>query len=127
MLAINTPTYKFTIEIEKQNKLFLLDVQIICEDKTLTTSVYHKPTFSGVHTHFDNFVPSNYKFCIAYTLAYRCFSICSSWTKLHSELLFLEYIFLIKKNGYSQSFIKAIDNIHVVKEPTLTLEKKPLV
>ena len=41
-----------TIESEKQNKMSFLDEQIICEDKTLTTSVYCKPTFSEVYTHF---------------------------------------------------------------------------
>ena len=75
----------FTIEHEKQNRISFLDVQIIREDKTCTTSVYRKPTFSGIYTHFDSFLPSTYKFGTIYTLAYRCFRICSSWTKLHTE------------------------------------------
>ena len=100
------------------------------EDKTFTTSVYRKPTFSGVYTHFDSFLPSTYKFGNAYTLAYRCFQICSSWTKLHNELVCLKETFL--KNGYPEDFInkcfkKFMDNIHVAKETTLTVEKKPLV
>ena len=45
----------FTIEIEKQNRMSFLDVQISREDKTFTTPVYRKPTFSGVSTHFDSF------------------------------------------------------------------------
>ena len=60
----------FTIESEKQNRMYFLDVQIIREDKTLTTSVYSKPTFSGVYTHFDSFLSSTYKFGTVYTLAY---------------------------------------------------------
>ena len=81
----------FTIESEEQNRISFLNVEIICEDKTFITSVYHKSTFSGVYTHFDSFLPST---CIrtVYTLAYECFQICSSWTKLHTELLFLEQI-----------------------------------
>ena len=75
----------FTIEHEKQNRISFLDVQIIREDKTFTTSVYRKPTFSGIYTHFDSFLPSTYKFGTIYTLAYRCFRICSSWSKLHTE------------------------------------------
>ena len=63
----------FTIEREKQNRMSFLDIAIIREDKTFTTSVYRKPTFSGVYTHFDSFLPSNYKFDTIYTLAYRCF------------------------------------------------------
>ena len=51
----------FTIEKEKQNKMSFFDVQIIHEDKTFTTSVYHKPTFNGVYIHFDNFLTSTYK------------------------------------------------------------------
>ena len=120
----------FTIEREKQNRMSFLDIAIIREDKTFTTSVYRKPTFSGVYTHFDSFLPSTYKFGTVYTLAYRCFRICSSWTKLHNELVCLKENFL--KNGYPEGFIskcfkKFMDNIHVVKETTLTVEKKPLV
>ena len=46
----------FTIENEKQNTMSFLDVQIICEDKTFTTSVYRKPTFSWVYTNFASFL-----------------------------------------------------------------------
>ena len=45
----------FTTEREKQNRMSFLDIAIIREDKTFTTSVYRKPTFSGVYTHFDSF------------------------------------------------------------------------
>ena len=119
----------FTIESEKQNRMFFLDVQIICEDKTFTTSVYHKPTYSGVYTNFDSFLPSAYKLGTVYTLAYRCLRICSSWTKLYNESVFLKEIFL--KNGYLEDFInkcfkRFMENIHVVEETTLTVEKKPI-
>ena len=70
----------FTTEREKQNRISFLDIAIIRENKTFTISVYCKPTFSGVYTHFDRFLPSTYKFSTVYTLAYRCFRICSSWT-----------------------------------------------
>ena len=118
----------FTIEREKQNRMSFLDIAIIRDYKTFTTSVYSKP--SGVYTHFDSFLSSTYKFGTVYTLAYRCFQICSSWTKLHNELVCLKETFL--KNGYPEDFInkcfkKFMDNIHVVKETTLTVEKKPLV
>ena len=63
----------FAIEREKQKRMSFLDIANICEDKTFTTSVYRKPTFSGVYTHFDSFLPSTYKFGTVYTLAYRCF------------------------------------------------------
>ena len=79
---------------------------------------------------FWQFLPSTYKFSTVSTLAYRCLRICSSWTKLQNELACLKEIFL--KNDYPEDLIdkyfeKVMDNIHVVKETTLTVEKKPLV
>ena len=62
----------FTIEREKQNRMSFIDVQVIREDKTFTTSVYRKNTFIGVYTHFDSFLPSTYMFGTGYILAYRC-------------------------------------------------------
>ena len=47
----------FTIENEIQNRISLLDVQIIREDEKFATSVLRKPTFSGYYTHFDSFLP----------------------------------------------------------------------
>ena len=117
-----------TTEREKQNRMSF--IEIIREDKRFTSSVYRKPTFSGVYTHFDSFLRSTYKFGTVYTIAYRCFRICCSWTKLRNELVCLKATF--SKNGYPEDFInkcfkKFMDNLHVVKETTLTVEKKPLV
>ena len=91
--------------------------------------VYFKPTFSRVYTHFDSFLPYTYKFGTVYTIPYRCLRICSSWTKLHNELVCLKEMFL--KNGYPEDFInkcfkKFMDNIYAIKETILTVEKKPL-
>ena len=80
-----------------------LDVQIIREDKTFTTSVYRKTTFSGVYTRFGSFLPSTFKFGSVYTVAYRCLQILSKWAELHNELVYLKYIFF--KNGYPKDFI----------------------
>ena len=45
----------FTTEREKQSRMSFLDIAIIRENKTFTTSASRKPTFSGVYTHFDSF------------------------------------------------------------------------
>ena len=79
----------FTVENEKQNRMPFLDTQIVREDKTFTISVYRNPTFSGVYTHFNSFLPSTYEFGTVYTLAYRC----SSWTKLHTELVCVKNVY----------------------------------
>ena len=88
----------FTIENENRNRVSFLDAEIIHADEISTTSVYHKPTFSGVYTYFDSFLPSTQNSDTVYT-----FWICSSLTKLHNELLSLKQIFL--KNGYHENFV----------------------
>ena len=93
----------FNIENGNQNRMPFFDIEIIREDKTLNSFSYCKPTFSGIYTHFESFSPSIYKFGTVHTLAERCFRICSSWTKLHIELVCLKRIFL--KNGYPENFI----------------------
>ena len=80
----------YTIEREKQNRMSFLDIEIIREDKTFTTSVYRKPTFRGVYTHFDSFLRSTYNFGTVYTVDYKFFRIFSSWTKLYNELVCLK-------------------------------------
>ena len=85
----------FTIENGKQNRMSFLDVQIIGEDKTFTASIYSTPTFSGVYTQFDSFLPPDYKFGIVDPLADRCFQIWSSQTKLYTELVCLEKVFSV--------------------------------
>ena len=82
-------TCHLQLKVKSKAECFL-DVQIIREDKTFTTSVYRKPTCSGVYTHFDSFLPPTCKLVTVRTLAYRCLRICSSWTKLNSELVCLK-------------------------------------
>ena len=66
----------FSMETEKENKLSFFDAEIIREQGKFTTVVYRKPTFSGVYSNFERFLPSVYKFGMAYTLVYRCFCSC---------------------------------------------------
>ena len=53
---------KFTTEIETFNKtLSFLDIQIKRSNSSFTTSVYQKPTFTGLFTNFHSFIPLKYK------------------------------------------------------------------
>ena len=120
----------FSMETEKENKLSFLDVEIIREQDKLTATFYRKPTFSGVYSNFESFLPSVYKFGVTYALVYRCFHICSNRTQFHTELIFLKGIF--RKNGYPKNFIdkcfiKFLNNVHPVKENVPTVEKQRLL
>ena len=70
----------FKVQIEQNKKISFLDVNIICEQGKVVTSIYRKPTFSGVCTRFDSFLPDTHKIGMIYTLFNRCFWICTSWT-----------------------------------------------
>ena len=118
-----------TLENEKDNRMSFLDVNIICKKDKFTTSVYRKPTFSEIYTHFDSFLPSSNKIGLLHTLLYRCFRICSDWTKFHKELVKLTDVF--KNNGYPENFINncfkvLLDNKYRIQEKVITVPKKPL-
>ena len=119
----------FTIENEQDNRMSFLDVNVIHEKEKFTTSVYHKPTFRGSYNHFDSFLPSSNKIGLLHTLSYRCFRICSDWTKFHQELVKLIDVF--KNNGYPENFINIcfkvfLDNKYGVREKVITVPKKTL-
>ena len=50
------------METERENKFSFLDVEVICEQSKLATTIYRKPIFSGVYSNFESFAPSVYKF-----------------------------------------------------------------
>ena len=61
-------------ETEQRNRISFLDNNAIHEQGKLT-SVYRKPTFSGVYTHFDSFFPNTYKIGMIYALVNKCYAI----------------------------------------------------
>ena len=75
-----------------------LVVEISQENGKFVIKVYQKPIFSGLDTHFESFLPSTHKFGILYILLYRCFVLCTDWTKCHRELETLTEIF--QRNYY---------------------------
>ena len=60
----------FSMETERQNKFSFLNIEVIREQGKFTTTIYRKPTFSGVYSNFESFLPSVYKFRMVHTLVY---------------------------------------------------------
>ena len=58
----------FSFDEEKNSKMSFLDVEISRENGKFVTTVYYKPSFSGIYTHFESFLPSSQKFGMLYTL-----------------------------------------------------------
>ena len=94
--------FKFTVEREENNSLSFLDIKFFCDTGKFQTSIYRKPTFSGVLTNFESFLPISYKQNLISTLLHRGFMICFSCRILHMELLKLQQIFI--NNWYPKMF-----------------------
>ena len=45
----------FSFEHERNGKLSFLNVEVSRQEGHFVTTVYRKPTFSGVYTHFESF------------------------------------------------------------------------
>ena len=70
-------------------------------NKYFTTTVYHKPTFSGVYSHFKSFIADEYKHGWIFTLLFQIFSIVSEFSKFHEEV---NYLICVKEKFISYYF-----------------------
>ena len=114
------------VETEQNNKLSFLDVNVIREQGKSITSVYRKPTFSGVCIHFDSLLLDTYKTDMIYNLINRCFWICSKCPMFHQQSILLREIF--QKNGYPENFIDRcfklfLNRIYISKKRFLQLKR----
>ena len=93
----------FTVEQENVGSLSFLDVKICRKNGKFVTSVYRKPTFSGVFTNNESFIPTYQKMGLLHTLLQSSFSICCNFKKFHFEIDYLKTILI--KNNYPLNFI----------------------
>ena len=47
---------------EKENIFFFHDVEVIRKQGKIKTTIYREPTFGGVYSNFESFMPSVYEF-----------------------------------------------------------------
>ncbi|XP_057302827.1 uncharacterized protein LOC130636990 [Hydractinia symbiolongicarpus] len=93
----------FTSECEADKTLPFLDVSVSRNESKFVTSIYRKPTFSGVYTNYNSFLPEEYKTGLIMTLIFRIFKIVSDFSRFHLEMQDLRNILL--RNGYPSSLI----------------------
>ena len=94
------------------------------------TSVYRKPTFSGVFTNFGSFIPKSSKYNLLFTLLHRAFKLCSNFEGFHQEIDMRKTIF--ENNSYSKSFVdfcikKYLHMAFIKTEVVLKASKKELI
>ena len=117
----------FTHELEKDDCLPFLDVLVSRENNMFTTSIYRKPTFSGLYSNFNSFMPDKYKEDLIKTLLHRAFTLCFDWSRFHSEVSLLKDIF--RKNMFPTYFTdkcikKFLDKLFIAKKETMDVPKK---
>jgi hypothetical protein len=100
------PNMHFTSEEEENNELPFLDIFVKRTQTSFFTSVYRKPTFSGVYTHYSSFIPGVYKESLVSTLLYRGHRICASWEAFHKETANVRQLMI--KNGYPEKILDKI-------------------
>ena len=117
---------RFTSEIESDSKLPFLDVIVCNIDNGFTTSVYRKPTFTGLGLNFLSFTPLLYKTNCIRTLINRAYEICSNYFTLDKEIQFLRKYFT--NNCFPTHVFDNIMNSFLNKKlipsvPTLTVPR----
>ena len=117
----------FSQEQEVNVSLSFLDILVTRESNQFTTNIYRKPTFSGVFTNFESYIPIHFKRGLVFSLLYRGYNICSDFKKFHNEISELKNI--LRKNAYPMKFIDScikifLDKIYQPKSVKSTVPKK---
>ena len=91
------PSLRFTVEGEEDGSLPFLEVKVTRTEAGMVTSIYRKPTFTGLYIPWDSYSATIYKTNLVRALTSRILRICSP-SVIENELSILRGIFL--KNGY---------------------------
>ena len=117
------PSLQFTMESEKEGKLPFLDVLVMRTLDRFTTTIYRKPTFTGLYTRWDSYCAQSRKIALIRSLASRARRICSP-EYLDTEVQSLKSI--LQRNGYPVPILERVVADTLRKLPVHTVERKPL-
>ena len=92
------------MEEESNGQLPFLDVLVERGDSSFLTSVYRKPTFTGLYLDWHSFAPKSRKLNLIRCLSNRALNICSD-CKIENELTAIKDIFI--DNGYPDDVIES--------------------
>ena len=80
----------FTIEEEQNNQISFLDITVAKTNNVFDTSIFRKPTFTGLAMNFLSSEPLLYKLNAARTLIYRAYHLSSTYLNFDREIKFLK-------------------------------------
>ena len=90
----------------------LSDVLVERGELFFLTSIYRKPTFTGLYLSWDAFAPKSRKLNLIKCLSFRVLNICFD-SKIEDELGVIRELFL--NNGYPEEFLNDNINLTVTK------------
>ncbi|CAF5092844.1 unnamed protein product [Rotaria sp. Silwood1] len=94
----------FTVEFEDENSIPFLDVRVTHTEDKLITSMYRKPTHTGLYLLWDSNQSRRYKLGLIKTLVIRIYRLCSTREIINNELDLLRKT--LTNNGYPPHIIK---------------------
>ena len=100
------PNISFTCDLEENGILPFLDVKVQRSGAQFITSIYRKPTFTGLFSKYYAFSPLKNKENLISTLTVRAWRICSNYDFLNQEIDKLKAI--LQSNGYPLGFIEKV-------------------
>ena len=101
------PNITFTREDESNSEIPFLDILIKRNSEgLLDTSIYRKPTFSGLYLKWSSFIPKQFKINLLTCLLNRAWRICSNSDLFHKEVIFIKDT--LSANGYPSTFVNTI-------------------
>ena len=115
------PNLKFTLEIEEDGRIAFLDLMIINNNGSLSTTWYRKPSDTGLVLNFHAIAPACYKRSVIAGFVHRIYRSCSTWENFHQSLVLAKDI--LEKNQYPPEFYdpvisSTIDKLKLIPTPT---------
>ena len=89
---------RFTSELEKDGRIPFLDVLVKRNGRLLTSSIYRKPTYTGVYLRWTSLTSRRYKLGLIYNLLDRAWKICSDSCSRELEVRRIKSV--LSDNGY---------------------------
>ena len=79
------PSISFTMELSTENTLPFLGMVLRKDGQSITTSVYLKPTNTGLLLRYNSHVDNRHKKSSIITLLDRAFKLSSNWSLFHED------------------------------------------
>ena len=112
------PSISFTMELPTENTLPFLGMVLRKDSQNITTSVYVKPTNTGLLLHYNSHVDNRYKKSLIITKLDRAFKLSSNWSLFHEECIRLKTLFL--QLAYPEHLIHSMISNFIASKQTRT-------